>query len=268
MTSRSRIVARSLALALAVGVSFGLAGCGNENTGKGLASADGADITYAREALPKDDIMRATYEAAMKAKSAHMTMTMSGKAKLSAKGDIVYGARQPAMSMTMSMPQMAKGRLEMRLVGGVIYMQLPGLTPPGKFVAIDPKDKASMLAKSFAGTADQMDPLKSLRTAEKAVQSADRVGKQTLGGVEVDHYKVVVDTAALVKGLDPAAAKQAQIPETVTYDMWLDAENLLRRMSFAMSGVEFEAEMSRWGKPVTVQSPAPGDIVTMPTPQA
>ena len=268
MTSRSTLVARSLAVTLAVGVSFGLAGCGNENAGKGLASADGGDVTYAREALPKDDIMRATYDAAMKARSAHMTMTMSGKAQLSATGDLVYGAHQPAMTMTMSMPQMSKGKIEMRMVGGIIYMQLPGMTPPGKFVAIDPKDKLSMLAKSFAGTADQMDPLASFKTAEKAVQSADRVGKQTLGGVEVDHYKVVLDTAALVKNLDPAAAKQAQIPETVTYDMWLDSKNLLRRMSFSMSGVDFEAEMSRWGKPVTVQSPPANDIVTMPQPQA
>jgi len=65
-----------------------------------------------------------------------MTMTMSGKAQLSAKGDLVYGAHQPAMTMTMSMPQMSKGKLEMRMVGGIIYMQLPGMTPPGKFVAI------------------------------------------------------------------------------------------------------------------------------------
>ena len=124
-----------------------------------------------------------------------------------------------------------------------------------------------MLAKSFAGTADQMDPLASFKTAEKAVRSADRVGTDP-GRGEVDHYKVVLDTAALVKNLDPAAAKQAQIPETVTYDMWLDSKNLLRRMSFSMSGVDFEAEMSRWGKPVTVHSPPANDIVTMPQPQA
>ena len=51
--------------------------------------------------------------------------------------------------------------------------------------------------------------------------------------------------------------------------MWLDSRNLLRRMSFEMSGVDFEAEMSKWGEPVKVQKPAADDIVAMPqAPQA
>ncbi len=266
MTTRS-IIVRSLAATLAIGVSLGLAGCGNEGnqgSAKGLASTDSGNVSYAGKALSKDELIQATYDAAMQAKSAHMSMIMSGKASMKAQGDLVYGAHQPSMAMTMSMPQMGKGEMEMRLVGGMMYMQLPGMTPPGKFVAIDPKDKTSPLAKSFAATSGQMDPLHSFQTMQKAVKSVDRVGKQTLGGVELDHYKVVVDTSALVKGLGTAAAQQAALPETLTYDMWLDSKNLLRRMTFDLMGVTFEAEMSKWGEPVTVKRPAADQIVKMP----
>ena len=140
-------------------------------------------------------------------------------------------------------------------------MQIPQMTPPGKFMAIDPKDRTSPLAKSFSGTADQMDPLKGIKTMESAVQSAERVGKQTLGGVTVEHYKLTVDTSALVKKMDPAVAKQAELPDTMTYDLWLDEQHLIRRTSFEMAGVNFEATMSRWGKPVKIERPAADAIL-------
>ncbi len=189
-------------------------------------------MSYADKALTQDDIMRVTYDAAVKAGTAHMAMNISGQAKMTAQGDVDYGHGQPTMAMTMRMPQLSKGPMEMRYVGKVLYMQMPGLTPPGKFIAIDPSDKNSPLGKAFAGTTDQMDPLKSIKAMESAVQSAERVGKQTMDGVTVEHYKLTVDTAALVKDLAPATAKQAHLPKTITYDLWLDEQHLLHRTSF------------------------------------
>jgi hypothetical protein len=264
MTTRLSFAARTLAVTLTAGAALGLAGCGNENTGPGFANSDTGGVTYADEALSKDDIMQVAYAAAMKAKTTHIDMKMSGKASLTAKGDVMYGARKPTMSMSMTMPQLGKGKIEMRFVGGILYMQIPQMTPPGKFLAIDPQDRTSPLAKSFAGTTDQMDPLKAIKAMESAVQSAERVGKQTLGGVTVEHYKLDVDTSALVKGMDPAVAKQANLPDTLTYDLWLDEQHRIRRTSFEMSGVNFEATMSKWGKPVKVQRPSADQIVGLP----
>ena len=39
--------------------------------------------------------MQVAYAAAMKAKTTHIAMKMSGKARLTAKGDVRYGGRQP-----------------------------------------------------------------------------------------------------------------------------------------------------------------------------
>ncbi len=46
--------------------------------------------------------------------------------------------------------------------------------------------------------------------------------------------------------------------------MWLDAKNLVRRMTFEVVGTAAEIEMSDWGKPVTVRKPAASDIVKPP----
>jgi LppX_LprAFG lipoprotein len=259
-----RSLRRAAVASLAVGLTLAVAGCGDQNAGPGYANGSSGGVTYADQALTKDEIMRATYDAAVKAGTAHMTMKMSGQAKLTARGDVDYGHGQPRMAMTMSMPQLSKGRMEMRYVGKMIYMQLPGLTPPGKFVAIDPNDKTSPLSKSFGSTTDQMDPLKSIKAMESAVQSADRVGKQTMAGVTVEHYKLTVATASLVKGLSPEAAQQAKLPKTITYDLWLDERHLLRRMSFDLANTQFDSTMSRWGKPVRVQRPSAAQIATVP----
>jgi lipoprotein LprG len=262
MTARSSFASRTVAVVVTVGVAAALAGCGNESRA-GYADPNSGGVTYAAKALSKDQIMGAAYDAAMKAGSAHMTMKMSGKAKLSARGDIVYAAHKPSMAMSMAMPQLTKGRVEMRMVAGKVYMQLPGITPPGKYFAIDPKDRSSALAKSFAGTTNQLDPLKSLQLTRKAIKSAERVGKQGSGSTEVDHYKVVVDTKALTRQLAPSAPA-GPVPDDLTYDLWLDGKHLLRRVAFEISGVSFEAEMSRWGKPVKVQAPAPSQLVALP----
>jgi hypothetical protein len=264
--ARTSLLGRTAIAALTVGVTLGAAGCGNQNSGPGYAGSGSSSggVAYADKALSKGEIMQVTYDAAKKAGTAHMAMTVTGKAALKANGDVAYGKAAPSMSMTMSMAQLGNRKIEMRYVGKVIYMQIPGLTQPGKFVTIDPSDKNSPLAKGFAGTADQMDPLKSIKAMESAVRSSERVGKQTMDGVTVEHYKLTVDTAALVKGLSASQLAQAKVPKTITYDLWLDEQHLLRRTSFDMQGTHFEATMSKWGEPVKIVAPDRAQIMAMP----
>lgn len=268
MHTRTSRIGRTTAAALALGVALTVAGCGNQASTAGHTGSSSGGVTYADKALTKDQVMQAAYAAAMKAGSAHMVMSITGKSAMNAHGDVAYGHGSPAMQMTMSMAQMGQKKLEMRYVGKVLYLQIPQLVPPGKFVAIDPRDKNNPLAKSFGSTTDQMDPMKSLQAVESAVQSAERTGKTTLDGTTVEHYKVTVDTSALVAKLAPQAAAQAHLPKTMTYDLWLDQQHLLRKMSFDLMGEHFTATMSKWGEPVHVDKPKASQITTMGQPQA
>ena len=268
MHTRLGITGRLLAVTVTAGLALGVAGCGDEgHSGPGYASKDSTVKADHSTALTKDNLVPTSYQASTKAGSAHMTMTMTGRASMRAHGDVSYAGGNPTMQMTLALAKLGAGKsLQMRYVGKILYMQIPGLTPAGKYLAIDPSDPSSPLAKSFAGLSGQMDPVGAMKSLQGAIKSVDRVGKGSIGGTPVDHYRVVVDTAKVLK-----AQKQkvpAGIPATLTYDMWLDQQHLLRRMTFAISGTSFEMLMSKWGEPVKVQRPAAGDVVKAPTPTA
>jgi lipoprotein LprG len=265
MTKRFGMLSRGLALALTAGVVLSLAGCGNEgNTGPGYASKDNVvEAEDANAPLTRDQFMPATYQASVKAGSAHMTMRMTGPAAMSAQGDVSYVAGGSEMQMTVSMPQMRNRKMEMRFVDQMVYMQIPGLTPAGKFVAIDPKDQSSPLGKSFAGLSDQMDPMSSVKAMTGAVTSLERVGQGSIKGTSMDHYRVSVDAAKVLKKTGQPVP--ASMPTSITYDMWLDEDNLMRRMTFALSGTSFDSEFSKWGEPVKIARPAASELVKQPT---
>ena len=264
MTKRFVLLGRAVAITLTAGVAFGLTGCGNEgSSGPGNASTDNVVKKSDSDApLSREEIISVSYEAAMEAGSAHMVMTMKGGVSTSAEGDMSYAAGSSAMQMTMSMPQMGKGKIQMRFVDKVIYMQLPGMTPSGKFIAIDPQDQSSPMGRSFSGLTDQMDPLASVKSMEAAVTRADRVGETKVDGVRVDHYRVTVDTKQMLKELKQP--NPAEMPKSLTYDMWLDEDHLMRKMSFDISGTQVEMLLSKWGEPVEVERPATSDMVKAP----
>jgi hypothetical protein len=254
---------RAIAVTLTAGVALCLAGCGDQHTsGPGYATKDKTVEANGDAPLGRTELISAAYDASMKAGSVHLSMTMKGGTSTSAEGDVSYGGGEPAMTMTMSLPQVGSGKIEMRHVDRVIYMQIPGLTKPGKFVAIDPKDKRSPLAKNFAGLTDQMDPLSSVKSMESAVTRVDHVGPGTVDGASVDHYRVAVDTAKMLKKLGQPTPEG--MPKSLTYDMWLDDQDLIRKMSFDVAGTSVEMLLSKWGQPVKVQRPAAGDIMKTP----
>lgn len=262
MTKPFGMLARGLAVTITVGVALGLAGCGDEGASGSASNGNVVEESDTNAPLTRDEIISVTYGAAMEAGSAHLVMTMKGQVSTGAEGDVTYSDGEAAMKMTMSMPQMAKGKMEMRYVDQKTYLKLPGMTPRGKFIAIDPKDENSPLSKGFAGLTDQMDPLASVRSIESAVTSVERVGEAKVDGARTDHYRLAVDTARMMKGLKKP--NPTGMPNSLSYDMWLDDDNLIRKMHFDVSGTQVEMLLSDWGQPVTVEPPAAGDIMKAP----
>jgi hypothetical protein len=223
------------------------------------ATDAGDDAGSSAGHLDKDGLVKAITVGALDAGSAHMSMTMSGGTGMTAEGDVTYQGKNPEMQMTMTMPQMGSGEMEMRFVDGLIYLSMPPMTPVGKFLKIDPSDKSNPLSKNFGSLSEQMDPLNSIKAMQAGVRTVKFVGAEKVQGDPADHYLVTVDTAAMMK-----ASKQKAVPgmpETLTYDMWLDDQDLLRRMQFDLSGLKMDMLMSHWGEPVSVEAPPAGKIV-------
>jgi hypothetical protein len=224
----------------------------------GSTSADAGD-TGSGGHLDRDGLVQAITAGPLKAGSAHLKMTMSGAMSVTAEGDVSYTKAGPEMKLTMSMAQMGAGEMDMRVVGGIVYLTIPSVTPPGKFLKIDPQDKSNPMSKSFGSLSGQMDPLNSVRAMTSGVRKVTFVGTEAVDGQDADHYRVVVDSAAMFK-----AMKQKTVPgmpKNLTYDMWLDDRDLLRRMQFEVAGQTVDISMSKWGEPVSVEAPPAGKVV-------
>jgi hypothetical protein len=260
---------RSLATAAVLAAAAApLSACGGEDattTTSSASSATASDTagtsasTGTGGPLSQGQFVQAITEGQIKAGSAHVVMDMTGTVSMTAQGDVSYRSSTPEMRMTMSMQQLAGRRIEMRLKDGIVYMSIPQLVPAGKFVKIDPKDTSNPLSKGFGSITDQMDPLASARAMKASVRTVRFVGSEKVQGQPADHYEVGVDTASMMRATKAKAVPG--MPKTLTYDMWLDSKNLLRRMKFALSGIDMTMTMSRWGVPVSVQAPPAGKLV-------
>ena len=80
------------------------------------------------------------------------------------------------------------------------------------------------------------------------MQRAERVGKQTMDGVTVEHYKVEIG--------DRVAAAQGGLPQPTpvacrtasSYGMWLDEKHLIHRIAYQVAGVHLRGDVVEVGR--------------------
>ena len=188
--------------------------------------------------------------------SVHVEMTMTGPVTMDARGDTTYGPDGSEMRLEMTMGEGAGGPMEMVLVDGEAYMSIPGVTEPGKFFEIDESNPV------FAQLDDGLSPADSFAAFDAGLRKVDEVGADEIGGQPVTHYRLRVDAA---KALDATGQPSVPgLPETLAYDVWLDDQDRMRRLVYKLAGTELTMDMTDWGEDVTIQAPAPGDIVEAP----
>lgn len=227
---------------------------------------DGADdgpVAGQGKGHTKQTLLPAMMAAVEEHRSAHFTMEMTGAASMSAEGDLVYRETGPELQMTMSGAGLGTGTIEMRLVDQMLYMTMPGITPDGKFVEIDPDAPGSPFAQM--GGLAQLDPLSTFDAFEAGLRKVEHVGEETVGGEALQHYVLTVDLKKAAKAQGQPLAPMTGMPRDLAYELWLDDEDLMRRVEFGlMQQVSMVMEMSRWGERVTVEPPPRRDIVQPP----
>lgn len=251
MALMRRLVLGSLAAALAAG----LTGCATpgDTTRAAVTVENFAEIVAAGQA----DLDPVSCTFSMTSTVARVTLTGSGAMQMQADGT-------PAMTMTMTVPD--AGEAEMRLVGGLIYMNMGELTG-GKWVALDPADATIGMPEL-----PEIDPARDVADLAPALVSVTEVGApESLDGVEVRQYKVVVDlakvTGTMREQLDKSLATLrdagAEVPTELTYHYWLGADGLPRKMSVDVADTQTEMTFADWGKPVEVLAPAADEVVEL-----
>lgn len=189
--------------------------------------------------------------------TAGQTMNATGAMRAAADGS-------PEMQISMAV---AEGTtIDMRLVGGQMYMSMGELTG-GKFVQLDPSDPSLGIDMPT-----DVDPAQDAKDLEAAIQSVTKVGApEVIGGVQAQAYDVVVDlskvTGASKEQLDEAAAEVAStgvtLPTTMTYHYWVSADGLVRRIAYELLGTSSTMTFEGWGEPVDIQAPLADQITTL-----
>lgn len=124
---------------------------------------------------------------------------------------------------------------------GVVYLgadALGGFLPAeAGWVSIDLGVLAEQNGQNLddlAGTlgVDPSDIARSLLNTDDATE----VGSEVIDGVETKHYTVSIDIAAALAAIPEnevdSALADADLPDTVVYDVWVTADNQLRRVAF------------------------------------
>ena len=263
------IAAAGAVMALGIAALIAFAGSGSD---------DGADVAepYSLVAAAENTITARTVEFDLTVSASDLAdITVSGA--VDNESQLVSVTTDLSSLLTLGDTSIPFGGGDMTVLvdgsTGVIYLDasaLGGFLPDSAgWVSIDLGTLAEQSGQALDGLQDEfaLDPsdiARSLLDTEDAVE----VGVDTIDGVEVRHYQVNVDIAAALAAvpqaeLDPAIG-DIELPDTITYDVWITADNQLRRVSFGTEivgqTIGMQLDMTTSDEPLGIELPADGDV--------
>jgi len=214
--------------------------------------------------LTTETFLPALKEAVKGNESVHIEMNLETAGQvLEAEGDAQFDEDDPAMALRMQGPAFGTGVADVRLVDDAVYLSIPPLTQPGEFIKVDPNDPNDPLAANLGDLTDSLDPTGTFDAFDAGLREVTYVGEESVDGETLDHYRVKVDFEAASKAQGQPVIPG--VPKFVTYDIWVDDANLMRRIDFTLgSQVDLTMTASEWGEPVTVKAPPPSKITKAP----
>ncbi len=278
---------RSFRLLSAVLVSASLlAACGSDapSHATGGVGSDGSVDPVA--------MIQAASDKVLQAKALHMTFGM----EISAAGQTISGSGEGDVSleglqqhMTFHFDRMAglSDGMDMELIldGHVMYMrssmfsQLPGLGTD--WVSMDLNDTVPGFERLASFGTGQNDPSAAFGYL-RGVEDAEVVGTEEIHGVETTHYRGTLSLEdALGQLPEDMQADFSQVMAqfrqqfgtvTMPFDVWVDADGQLRRMTYRMEtdggsmgaagafSMTMTIDITRYADHLTLDLPAAGDV--------
>lgn len=263
---------RSLGGALAATLLLGsLAACGDDNTDNTssgtsptVAGTPSDSGTGGGEVVDTASFAQQLTDSFGSLTSAHVSMKLDvGTQTITAAGDVDYSNDSPAMALTMNMPTSANGAMRLLLVDKAMYISVPGAGKKGTFYKIDLNDPNSPFGGSL-GELSTFDPKKTFDLLSSGLKKVVKVGEEQVGDDATTHYLITIDTSAMAKSLPRAS--QGSLPKTMDYDLWLDADNRMRKMTADLPGAgQMAMELTGWGEPVHITAPPAGKVTRLPS---
>ena len=248
------MVVTQLVVVLAVLLS-GVVGAGSLRSQQG-----GGDVLEVVSAASSSAVAEKTFRATF-------AFDIDGQGlKVSTTGEMLIDVDRNVQSGSFTAPGI--GKLDFVQVGTTAYMRVPGgRTAPGGqhwYGFTSPQG-----VESFGS----QDPLEFLRLLGDA-DDVRKVGTEDVNGIDTTHYSVRLDPQRLAAlapqggtSLPPGALDQFK---DATADVWVDEDNLPRRMRMSMSiqsiDMRFTFDFLDYGKPVVVTAPPASDVLKVGSP--
>lgn len=180
-----------------------------------------------------------------------------------AEGTMAFGGEgDSALELTLSD---TTNEYTMRYVGGAMYVAFPGLTAPGKFIKVE-RDGSTLGVDIDVDSYRDLGPVSTLDAISQTVTRVGDLGQEEIDGIETTHYSVTVDAAKAreLEGTQDEPGTEA-LPDTVTYDLFVTEDNLLRRIQMNLSeNFPIELNYTGWSEQQPVVAPAKKDLIELP----
>jgi hypothetical protein len=194
-----------------------------------------------------DSLMPAMEAAVPADATVQMTLEMAGAdQEIAMDAAIAYTPGGVEMDMTFRGPEE-----EFALIVVENRVFISDSTSGGTYEELDAPDPAFPALRSQA---ESMDIASEFAAWNAGLEKVEQVGEEEIDGERVCHYSVTVDAA------DAAEAQGEPLPqgmpETITYELYLTANDLMRRATFEMGGIEAEMNATNWNEPVDIKAPS------------
>ncbi|MDT0201744.1 LppX_LprAFG lipoprotein [Nocardioides sp. AE5] len=177
------------------------------------------------------------------------------------KGQVDYSHESPRVSLSLSVPATGEGEMHSIVIDNIMYVSLPQPEDETRiYYELDLNDEDNPLVRQLGGL-NSFDPKASVEVFAQGLQEVYLVGNDTINGVATNHYVVTTSTSSLEDLADASA-----VPETLTYDVWLDESGQMIKMESDLPGQgSMKLVMSNWGGEVDIAAPPAAQVEPYPT---
>lgn len=271
MNLRTRGAALLLAAPLALGACSSGDQAASQSGGGATPAASQPSSNDPFAAQPGTDVdktafLQGTQQAMQDKKTYHLAMSMGVQGqtlKMTGEGDI-SNPQAPKMKMQMTMPGQASGAaVDMILDGQNMYMKIPGQAG-GKYVKVSMADLAKQGGQDIQ---KMMNPAENLKASEAAIEKITYKGEEDVSGTKLKRYSLTMDPAKAQQAMGATDVPQptaSGAPQKVPYDVWVDGDKLMRKMTMTIQGTKLDMTIDKYGEPVSVAAPPTASVTTMP----
>lgn len=251
------------ATALALAATLTVSGCAAQSipsdgdTNAGQTTKEQTQAPAAKGELTAENFAERINDAQMKAGSVsyQQTVEMQGTT-ITSNGRMILDDDASKIRMALTTEMGGQPSMEMRMVDGVMYMSMGELTE-GKFITLDGGDDP--MSAQLEQSLDEANISEQMNALQDAIIDLTATDGGTIDGVATTLYTLTLDTAKMFadKGVNPA---DANLGDTLTYDMYIGGDDLIRRMVMDIAGAQTVTDYTGWGEPVSIDAPTADEI--------